>query len=115
MKKNGPGEAQDDARRSTRLGLQIPVVLTSLDPACDFHEECKTAFVNVHGCAIVVRERLPDKTPVVLKLVSNGALKKGRVALAIAIPESASWLLGVEFESPENFWRVGNPPADWRT
>ena len=113
MKKSGR-ESQNDARRSTRLGLQIPVVVTSLDPARDFYQECKTAFVNAHGCAIVVRERLADETPVILKLISNGALEKGRVALAIALPESASWLLGVEFESPENFWQVENPPADWR-
>ena len=114
MKKNGRGETQNDARRSTRLGLQIPVVVTSLDPVRDFSQECKTAFVNAHGCAIVVRERLADKTPVMLKLVSNGAAKKGHVALAIALPESASWLLAVEFESPGNFWQVEHPPADWR-
>jgi hypothetical protein len=105
--------SKNDARRSTRLSLQIPVVVTSLDSAHDFYEECKTAFVNAHGCAIVGAERLPDETPVMLKLVSNGALKKGRVVLAVALLESVSWLLGVEFDSPENFWGVENPPADW--
>ena len=89
-------------------------MVTSLDSARDFYEECKTAFVNAHGCAIVVRERLPDETPVMLKLVANGALKKGRVVLAVALLESVSWLLGVEFDSPENFWELENPPADWR-
>jgi hypothetical protein len=89
------------------------VVVTSLDSARDFYEECKTAFVNAHGCAIIVRERLPDETPVMLKLVANGALKKGRVVLAVALLESVSWLLGVEFDSPENFWELENPPADW--
>jgi hypothetical protein len=106
--------SKNDARRSTRLSLQIPVVVTSLDSARDFYVECKTAFVNAHGCAIVVGERLPDETPVMLKLVSNGALKKGRVVLAVALLESVSWLLGVEFDSPENFWELENPPADWR-
>jgi len=37
-----------------------------------------------------------------LKLVSNGALKKGRFVLAVALLESVSWLLGVKFDSPEN-------------
>jgi hypothetical protein len=49
-----------------------------------------------------------------LKLVSDGALKKGCVVLAVALLESVSWLLGVEFDSPGNFWEVENPPADWR-
>ena len=105
---------KNDDRRSTRLSLQIPVVITSLDPACDFYKECKTVFVNAHGCATIVRERLADETPVMLKLVSNGALKKGCVVLAVPLLESVSWLLGVEFDSPENFWEVENPPGDWR-
>ncbi len=104
---------KNDARRSTRLSLQTPVVLTSLDPARAFHEECKTAFVNAHGCAIVVGERLADETPVMLKLVSNGANKTGRVVLAVPLLETVSWLLGVEFDTPGNFWRVDNPPPDW--
>jgi hypothetical protein len=48
-----------------------------------------------------------------MKLVSSGASKKGRVVLAVPLLESVSWLLGVEFESPGNFWEVANPPTDW--
>jgi PilZ domain len=102
------------ARRSTRLSLQIPVVVTSLDPTCDFRKECKTVFVSAHGCAVVVQERLKDDTPVTMKLVSDGASKTGRVVLAVPLLESVSWLLGVEFDSPGNFWEVEDPPADWR-
>ena len=102
-----------DARRSTRLSLQIPVIVTSLDPACELRQECRTVVVNADGCGVIVRERLKDATPVLMNLVSNGASKKGRVVLAIPI-ESDSWLLGVEFDCPGNFWEVENPPADWR-
>ena len=49
-----------------------------------------------------------------LTLVSTGASKKGRVVLTVPLLESVSWLLGVEFDSPENFWEVDNPPGDWR-
>jgi hypothetical protein len=102
------------ARRSTRLALQIPVILTSLDPACDFHKECKTVFVNAHGCGIIVPQLLNHQTPVTVELASNGATKRGRVVLAIPLLENFSWFLGVEFDSPENFWGVENPPGDWR-
>ena len=101
------------ARRSTRLSLEIPVVVTSLDPACDFHKECKTVFVNAHGCGIIVPQLLNNQTPVTVELVSNGANKNGRVVLAIPLLENFSWFLGVEFDSPGNFWEVENPPADW--
>jgi hypothetical protein len=104
---------KNDARRSTRLSLQIAVVVSSLDPACDFRKQCQTEIVNAHGCAVVVPERLKDETPVMMKLVSSGASKKGRVVLAVPLLESVSWLLGVEFDNPGNFWEVANPPTDW--
>ena len=105
--------SKNDARRSTRLSLQIPVVIASLDPACAFHKECKTSVVNAHGCGFIAGESLRNETPVLVKLVSNGANKKGRVVLAIPLLENFSWILGMEFDTPENFWEVENPPADW--
>ena len=61
-----------------------------------------------------IREPCPNnQTPVTVELVSNGANKKGRVVLAIPLLEDFSWLLGVEFDGPGNFWGVENPPADW--
>ena len=105
---------KNDVRRSTRLSLQIPVVVTSLDSTFDFYKECKTAFVNAHGCGIIVPQLLNNQTPVTVELVSNGANKNGRVVLAIPLLENFSWFLGVEFDSPGNFWGLENPPADWR-
>ena len=101
-------------RRSTRLALQIPIILTSLDPAYFFRKECKTAIVNAHGCGIIVPQLLNNQTPVTVELVSNGANKNGRVVFAIPLLENFSWFLGVEFDSPGNFWELENPPADWR-
>jgi hypothetical protein len=71
--------------------------------------------VSLHGCGVIVPERLKNETPVMVKLVSNGASKKGRIVLAVPLLENLSWLLGVEFDTPENFWQVENPPADWRS
>ena len=102
-----------DARRSTRLSLQIPVVVTSLDPTRNFREECKTVVVNVHGCGLIVHERLESETPIMVELVSSGASKKACVVAAVPTVKGASWLLGVAFDSPENFWQVDEPPADW--
>jgi len=105
--------SRGDARRSTRLSLQIPVVVTSLDPASNFREECNTVVVNVHGCGVIVHTRLESETPVMVELASSGAMKKASVVAAIPTVQGASWLLGVAFDRPENFWQVANPPADW--
>jgi len=102
---------KSDGRRSTRLSLQIPVVVTCLDPSLDFREECRTVVVNAHGCGVIVPESLKIATPVTVKLVSNGRCKKGRIVVATRVIDS--WLLGMEFDSPENFWGIETPPADW--
>jgi hypothetical protein len=104
---------KDDTRRSTRLSRQIAITITSLDPACDFRAECKTVVVNAQGCGVILREQLEKDTLVIVKLVSNGRSKKGRVVFGIPLNEDASWLTGVEFDSPSNFWEIENPPADW--
>jgi shikimate kinase len=102
-----------DARRSTRLSLQIPVVITSLDPTRYFREECSTVVVNAQGCGVIVHKLLESEMPIMVELVSSGASKKACVVAAIPTLQAASWLLGVSFDSPENFWQVDKPPADW--
>lgn len=107
------GEFKNNARRSTRLSIQIPVVITSLDPTHDYCEECTTAVVNVHGCGVIVHKQLKSEMPIMVKLASSGANKKAHVVAAIPTVQAGSWLLGVAFDSPENFWQVETPPPDW--
>lgn len=103
-----------NVRRSTRLSRRIPIVITSLDPAHNFSGKYETAVVNAHGCGILVPEMLEKGTPVAVELISSGRSKNARVVLAITIAEGASWLLGLEFESPAgNFWEIEDPPEDW--
>jgi len=111
--RNHSEKSKNDVRRSTRLSLTIPVVVTCLDPSLDFRDECKTVVVNAHGCGVIVHVRLKNETPVIVKLISNGRSKKGRIVLAIPVIDNTSWLLGLDFDSPENFWGIETPPADW--
>jgi hypothetical protein len=105
---------KNDARRSTRLSRQIPVLITSLDPACKFSGQYETVVVNAHGCGVIVRELLVKETPVTVELASNGRSKKGRIVLVRSLVEGALWLLGLEFDSSAgDFWEIENPPADW--
>lgn len=104
---------KNDTRRSTRLSLQVPVVITTLDPSV-FREECKTVVVNAHGCGVIVHKRLENETPLLVELVSTGASKKAHIVAAVPTLEATAWLLGLEFDNPEkNFWGIQHPPADW--
>jgi hypothetical protein len=50
--------------------------------------ECATVVVNAHGCGVIIREQLFKDTLVIVKLVSNGRSKKGRVVLGIPLNEN---------------------------
>lgn len=105
---------KNDTRRSTRLSLRIPVVVTHLDPTCQFREECETVVINAHGCGVIVHKKLENETHVLVELVSTGASKKAHVVAAVPTLDATAWLLGLEFDSPEkNFWGIEHPPADW--
>lgn len=101
-------------RRSTRLLLEIPVVVSSLDPEIDFSEECRTSVINAHGCGVTVPRPLPPGTRVSLEIVRSGQQACARVAHVIPLEsDSETWLLGIEMEKPGNFWGLEYPPSDW--
>ena len=104
-----------NARRSTRLSRRIPVVITSLDPEQKFSGKHETVVVNAHGCGIILPVQLKNKTPVTVELLSHGRSKTARTVLAVTVLEGASWLVGLEFDSPaREFWGIEDPPEDWQ-
>jgi hypothetical protein len=107
-------ERLKNARRSTRLSRQIPIVITSLDREQNFSGKYTTVVVNAHGCGIILPVKLKNRTPVSVELISNGRSKMARIVLVISVTEGASWLVGLEFDTlAGNFWEIENPPADW--
>ncbi len=97
-------------RRSSRVPVAMPILVTSLDGA-HYSEVCETLVVNAHGCAIRSRAKLDPG--VSLHLHS----KDGRGATALVVScqrmESDSWRLGAKLEQPGNFWGLQNFPKDW--
>src|ERR1700735_1901968 len=39
-------------RRSSRVPVNVPVLVTSLEPGARFSEVCETLVVNAHGCSM---------------------------------------------------------------
>ena len=102
---------QQSARRGTRVSLEIPITLSSLDPAHPFSEPCQTHLVNPQGCAarfgrpleigaVVQLEGLPTRTMVTARVVN-------------CIPIEKFWLLGLALDEPGNIWGIHSPPEDW--
>ena len=101
-------------RRSSRVPIQVPIHVTSLEPNTKFADVCETLVVNAHGCAL--RFPFPLNAGSTLQLHS----RDGREATAHVVDclplgsEGRAWTLGAKLDQPENFWGLESYPEDWR-
>lgn len=108
-------ENQYAIRRSSRLPLEVPVLLTSLDPGLNFSERCNTTLVNAHGCGMISPRGLKQGVRVRLEIVTAKRHTTARVAEVVPLGgEPETWLVGLELDVPGNFWGIEYAPADWR-
>jgi hypothetical protein len=106
---------QNAIRRSTRLPLEVPVLVTSLDATLEFSEECTTTLVNAHGCGLITQRFLPRGLPVGLEIVRSNRQTTALVADVVPLGgDPETWLLGLEFDKPGNFWGIEYAPSDWK-
>lgn len=106
---------QHAIRRSTRLPLEVPIILTSLDPTLEFSEPCTTTLVNAHGCGLITQQSLPRNLAVRLEITRSGRQTTARVADVVPLGgEPETWLLGLELDNPGNVWGIEYAPSDWK-
>jgi hypothetical protein len=112
----GPSEKSQHAiRRSTRLPLEVPVLVTSLSAAAPFSEQCNTTLVNAHGCGLIVSRAIQHGIQVRLEIVSAKRHTTARVAEVVPLGgDPETWLVGLELDVPGNFWGIEYAPTDWR-
>ena len=102
-----------DLRRSSRLPITLPILVTSLEPDAGFSEVCETLVVNAHGCAMRSSMKLDAGVPVQFQS------KDGRWTMAHIVDcqpmdhDQQSWKLGARLDQPDNFWGLETLPADW--
>ena len=103
-------------RRSTRLPLEIPVLVTSLSAAAPFSESCNTTLVNAHGCGLIAPRALPYGIQVRLEIVSAKRHTTARVAEVVPLGgDPETWLVGLELDVPGNFWGIEYAPRIGRS
>ena len=100
-------------RRSSRVPINVPILVTSLEPGTRFSEVCETLVVNAHGCAM----RSPVKLDAGVLLHFHS--KEGRETTAKVIncqpltSDRSAWQLAARLDRPENFWGLSSCPPDW--
>ena len=99
-------------RRSSRVPVNVPILVTSLEPDARFSEVCETLVVNAHGCSM--------KSPVKLDagVLLHFHSKDGRETTAKVVycepcDSDRGWRLGARLDRPQNFWGLKTIPQDW--
>ncbi len=105
--------AVNSIRRSSRVPVTLPVVVTSLEPEKPFSEICETLVVNAHGCVMYSPKKVDAGLPVQVKR------KEGRATMAYVVDcqpmgsGQQGWQLGARLDRPGNFWGLEACPEDW--
>ena len=104
------------ARRSTRLRVEIPVSVTSLDRMHPFAEKCVAIVVSCQGCGIRSTSALATGTPILLSDLPAGGSVTARVASCLPLGNDGThFLIGAALYTHGNVWGIVNPPDDWNT
>jgi hypothetical protein len=102
-------------RRSTRIRVEIPAGVISLDRQRPFGERCMLLVVSAQGCGFRSSEALQPETPLMLSDLPGGRSVTARVANCLPLGNDGKWfLIGAALYTQGNVWGIADPPADWK-
>lgn len=102
-------------RRSTRIRVEIPVSVISLDRTKPFGDRCLVLIVSAQGCGFRSSEALQIGTPIMLSDLPGGGSVTARVVNCVPLGNDGNYfLIGASLYTHGNCWGIANPPADWK-
>jgi hypothetical protein len=102
-------------RRSTRVRVEIPVSVISLDRTKPFGDRCVVLIVSAQGCGFRSSEALQIGTPIMLSGLPGGGSVTARVVNCVPLGNDGNYfLIGASLYTHGNCWGIANPPADWK-
>jgi hypothetical protein len=107
---------QPQRRLGTRVRAQIPVRITSLDPADNFSQTCHTLMVNPQGCGIRCSRPLAQGVQLRIEDLPGRGSTLAKVACTRPMEDGSNyWIVGIALPSPGNLWCMAPVPPDWGT
>jgi hypothetical protein len=101
-------------RRSTRIRVEIPVSVISLDRQRPFGDRCLVLVVSAQGCGFRASEELLSGTPIMISDLPGGGSVTARVANCVPMGNDGKYfLVGASLYSHGNVWGIANAPPDW--
>ncbi len=98
-------------RRSSRVPMSVPILVTSIAEPHTFSQVCETVVVNAHGCALKSSTKLDAGVPVHFR-TDDGNWAIAHIVDCRPMGDS-SWMLGARLEKPTNLWGLKRVPDDW--
>jgi hypothetical protein len=107
---------QNVTRRSTRLRVEIPVSVISLDRKRPFGDRCMVLVVSAQGCGFRSSEALEIGTPIMLSNLPGGGSVTATVASCVPLGGDGNYfLVGASLYTHGNVWGIADAPEDWST
>ncbi len=100
-------------RRSSRVKMNLPILVTSTEPQPTFSEVCETMMVNAHGCSLRANNKLDAGSSVQFQTKDSNWTMAHIVDCQPLNHGRTSWMLGAKLDKPTNFWGLENYPEDW--
>ncbi len=101
-------------RRSTRVRVEIPVSVVSLDRMRPFAERCELLVVSAQGCGFRSSRALQMETPIMIGDLPGGGSVTARVANCLSLGNDGKYfLIGASLYTHGNVWGIADAPADW--
>ena len=109
-----PPLSTQNRRRSERVMLQVPIVVTTTSAeGVEMSEETHTLVVNAHGGLLRLDLEVVAGQPMTLTNPKTGAREKCRV-IRVDNPPGGHSAVAFEFDRPApHFWPIVFPPSDW--
>jgi hypothetical protein len=104
----------EERRRSQRVVIRVPVVLTIIVAGKPVKANAVTVSVNDHGAMVQCVRSFASDTTMELQNHRTGEKTQCRVTRA-PIENTEGYLIPLEFSTPyPTFWRISFPPRDWK-
>jgi hypothetical protein len=102
-------------RRSTRLRVEIPVSVVSLDRMRPFADKCMVLVVSAQGCGFRSSRALQLETPIMISDLPGGGSVTARVANCLPLgSDGKHFLIGASLYTHGNVWGLADAPEDWK-
>jgi len=104
-----------DGRRSTRLAISIPIVISGVDvDGNDFSEGARTLVVNKHGGKVSTVHHLALGAEVLIENPGLGAEAKAKVVWRDETRSGEELQhVALQLLEAQNIWGIAFPPDDW--